>query len=214
MKDKNNKEIAEILFTYGQIKQDIQEKLNQFKKIGKRLKSKEIFKELCFCILTVQSKAENCWKCIESLDDTNLLENGNFDQILCLMKGVRFHKSKTKRIIEARWSLQTLIRLLKYETDATKIRQWLVKNVNGLGMKEATHFLRNIGKADNLAILDRHILRRLHKLGIIEKIPGSLSVKNYLEIEKKMQAFAKSIKIPVNHLDFVFWYQETGRIFK
>ncbi|HOK80205.1 MAG TPA: N-glycosylase/DNA lyase [bacterium] len=214
MKAKNNKEIVKILSTYKKIGKDIQKKFSQFRKIGKRLKDKEIFKELCFCILTVQSKAENCWKCIESLDDANLLEKGSSDEVMRRLKGVRFHKNKAKRIIEARSSLQILVRMLEYETDSTQIRQWLVENVNGLGMKEATHFLRNIGKADNLAILDRHILRRLHKLGIIEKIPESLSIKNYLEIEKKMQIFAESIKIPVNHLDFVFWYQETGRIFK
>ena len=214
MKSKRKKEIGEILAAYEQIRNDIEKKFRQFENTGSRLNKKEIFRELCFCILTVQSRAENCWKCIELLDNTGLLEKGSFEEISNRLKGVRFHNNKAQRIIEARSSLETLMHLLKQENDSKKIRQWLVKNIKGIGMKEATHFLRNIGLSDDLAILDRHILRKLNKLGIIKKIPESLSPKKYIEIEKRMQKFAKSIDVPASHLDFVFWYQETGRIFK
>jgi len=43
--------------------------------------------------------------------------------------------------------------------------EWLVKNLTGLGYKEAGHFLRNIGSG-KIAILDRHILRNLHALAL------------------------------------------------
>jgi N-glycosylase/DNA lyase len=93
-------------------------------------------------------------------------------------------------------------------------REWLVKNIKGLGYKEASHFLRNMGFGESIAILDRHILRNLHLLSVIEGIPESLSRVKYLLIEKKMAEFAKEINIPLAHLDLLLWYKETGEIFK
>jgi len=66
----------------------------------------------------------------------------------------------------------------------------------------------------NLAILDRHILKNLKKLSVIENIPGSLSRRSYLDIERKMRDFAEEIGIPMAHLDFVLWYRETREVFK
>jgi N-glycosylase/DNA lyase len=83
-----------------------------------------------------------------------------------------------------------------------------------MGYKEASHFLRNIGFADDLAILDRHILKNLKIFGIIEEIPKSLSKKKYLEIEEKMRNLANEVNIPLSHLDLLFWSKETGEIFK
>ncbi|MBE0557207.1 MAG: hypothetical protein IH628_08240 [Proteobacteria bacterium] len=91
---------------------------------------------------------------------------------------------------------------------------WLVKNVDGLGLKEATHFLRNIGRNGDLAILDRHILRNLKRYGVLRSIPRSLSGREYLRIEVRFHRFARAIGIPINHLDLLFWSRETGLIRK
>jgi N-glycosylase/DNA lyase len=74
--------------------------------------------------------------------------------------------------------------------------------------------LRNIGFEQDLAILDRHIVKNLQLLGVIEEIPGSLSRRGYLDTEKRMMEFSKAIQIPMSHLDLVIWYKETGEIFK
>jgi N-glycosylase/DNA lyase len=95
----------------------------------------------------------------------------------------------------------------------TEKREYLVKNVKGLGLKEASHFLRNIGH-NNLAILDRHILKNLHKLGVIEEVPRSLTKKAYLDIEEKFKRFSKKIGITMDELDLLFWSMETGKVFK
>ncbi len=92
-------------------------------------------------------------------------------------------------------------------------RELIVKHVKGLGYKEASHFLRNIGFR-NLAILDRHILKNLQKLKVIHKIPSNLNKKNYLLIEKKFYNFSKKIKIHMDELDLLFWSIETGKVFK
>lgn len=93
-------------------------------------------------------------------------------------------------------------------------RQWLVNKIDGFGYKEASHFLRNIGMGEEIAILDRHILRNLKETGIIEEIPESLSRAKYVQIEKQMIEFARQIRIPVSHLDLLLWYRGTGEIFK
>jgi Thermostable 8-oxoguanine DNA glycosylase len=97
---------------------------------------------------------------------------------------------------------------------AFELREWLVKNVLGLGYKEASHFLRNIGRNDGLAILDRHILRNLKRLGVIQSIPKSISRKYYLDIEQRFSKFADDLGIALDELDLVFWSTETGEIRK
>ena len=90
---------------------------------------------------------------------------------------------------------------------------WLVETVNGLGWKEASHFLRNIGYR-NLGILDRHILKNLRYHGVLFRIPETLTLKRYRLIEKKFQRFAEEIGISLNELDLLFWSRETGSILK
>ena len=91
------------------------------------------------------------------------------------------------------------------------VREEIVKNVKGLGYKEASHFLRNIGLGKDLAILDRHILRRLKSCGVLEEVPKSLTPKRYLEIEEKMRRFFKQVEIPLDHLDLLFFSMATGK---
>ncbi|HDD57123.1 MAG TPA: hypothetical protein ENF43_01225 [Thermoplasmatales archaeon] len=135
------------------------------------------------------------------------------------LKGVRFKKNKAKYIIEARktFTRENEIRIksvISSFSDSKKAREWLVKNVKGMGYKEASHFLRNIGFGEDLAILDRHILKNLRLLGVIEDIPKTLTKKRYMEIENKMRKFSRKIGIPLSHLDLLFWSKETGEIFK
>ncbi|MFH1352625.1 MAG: hypothetical protein ABIH68_03510 [bacterium] len=104
--------------------------------------------------------------------------------------------------------------MLKKKTDVKNLRRWLVKNVRGYGFKEASHFLRNIGRGTELAILDRHILKNLLALKVIRKIPGHLSAKDYLSVERKFLNLSRKIKIPAEHLDLLLWCRETRDIFK
>ncbi|MFR1676209.1 MAG: DNA lyase, partial [Fusobacterium sp.] len=99
-------------------------------------------------------------------------------------------------------------------TDVKEKREWIVKNIKGMAYKEAGHFLRNVGFGKEIAILDRHILKNLVKLEVIEDVPKSLTPKLYLEIEEKMKAYCKFISIPMDSLDLLLWYKEAGEIFK
>jgi len=178
-----------------------------------------IFAELCFCILTPQSRAEICYNAINELEKSNLLFNGDAEQIASLLKGVRFPRNKARYIVEARkfFTENNELRIkekIKEFNDVFALREWLSKNVKGIGMKEASHFIRNIGLSTDLAILDRHILKNLKELKVIDEIPKTITKKKYIEIEEKMRNLAKSLDITLAELDLIFWSKETGKILK
>ncbi len=97
--------------------------------------------------------------------------------------------------------------------DVLALRDWLIANINGLGRKEAAHFLRNIGYR-GLAILDRHILRNLMYHGVLRSMPTSLTPARYSIIEGLVRQFAVDIGIDMDELDLLFWSRETGEIRK
>jgi N-glycosylase/DNA lyase len=204
---------------YSIKKNEISFRLKEFENIWSARNDEEIFTELAFCILTPQSKAKSCWDAIVKLKDQNLLLKGNAEQIKQVLNCVRFKNKKAQYLGNARKLFMkdgrvSIRPFLNMFADIYECREWLVKNIDGLGYKEASHFLRNIGFGEKIAILDRHVLRNLNKLGIIEEVPGSISRAKYMELEKKMLEFSKQIDIPLSHLDLLFWYKETGEIFK
>ena len=200
-----------LIEDYKRKKKDIKKRLKEFGEVSKT-NAEEIFSELCFCLLTPQSNARHCDKAIQELKKTNLLFNGCIRAIRPVLRGKsRFHNKKAKYIVNAR---RCFDKSVLNANNACEIRERLVKKIKGLGYKEASHFLRNIGLGERIAILDRHILKNLKRYGVIKKIPSSVTARTYLDIEEKVRAFAKKIKIPLKELDLLFWSKETGEIFK
>jgi len=207
-----------LIETYNRKKSLIEKRLQDFKNNYKK-PDEELFAELCFCLLTPQSRAKLCWRAIELLKDKNLLLNGDEKQIKPYLNCVRFGNNKAKYIADARdfFSDNNKIKIkekLNEFNNMFGMRTFLVKNVKGYGMKEASHFLRNIGFYEDIAILDRHVLKNLVKHGAIKEIPKTITPKKYIEIENQMRSFAANINIPLSHLDLLFWSEETGEIFK
>lgn len=211
--------IRQLRSMYGTKKKEIVSRLKEFSAGIDNKNDRDILIELLFCLLTPQSKAFCCWEAIRKIDQGNLLLTGSEDEIKKKLHRVRFHNKKAGYLVGARvpfirngtLSIKTLLRTFSHSQEC---REWLVKNIKGLGYKEASHFLRNIGMGDDLAILDRHVLRNLLHFGVIQKMPASLGRTRYVEIEQKMAAFAHSLGIPLAHLDLLLWYKETGAIFK
>ena len=203
---------------YEQKRGAIEKRLQEFRQVYNQ-PDEVIFEELCFCLLTPQTKAKSAAKVIEKLKEKNLLLTGSAEEIKKWMAPIRFNNNKSQYIVEARKLLMEngTLEIKKHIDDAPDIfavRNWLVKNIKGYGLKEASHFLRNIGFGDDIAILDRHILKNMVKYGVISEVPASLTEKKYLEIEKKLIEFSKNNGIPPAHLDLVWWSEETGEIFK
>ena len=217
---KKNEYFYEIEKIYKEKQKDIEKRLKEFKEIWEKGSNEDIHAELSFCILTPQSKAVNAWKAITTLRENGLLFNGSAEDIVEYLNIVRFKNNKAKYLVALREQMQNekgeIITkdFFNSITDVKEKREWIVKNIKGMAYKEAGHFLRNIGFGKEIAILDRHILKNLVKLEVIEDVPKSLTPKLYLEIEEKMKAYCKFISIPMDSLDLLLWYKEAGEIFK
>ena len=199
--------MQDLIKEYEGKKEIIKKRLEDFNSV----KDDDLFYELCFCLLTPQSKAKNCWNSVLTLKARKFHEN-KFDPTKFL-DGVRFHNNKGRYLIEAKDKFSLLIEKMNDNVNPEELREWLVNNINGYGLKEASHFLRNIGYR-NLAILDRHILKNLKKYKAIEEIPKTLTKVKYLEIENKFKEFANKVGINMDELDLLFWSMETGEVFK
>ena len=202
---------TELISDYKDKKDDIRRRLHDFREAG-RGSAKDIFAELCFCILTPQSNARQCDKAIRELKKKGLLFTAPAGALTAVLKGKsRFHKKKADYLVAARRSFN---RSVLSGDNILDVRKKMVETIKGIGYKEASHFLRNIGLGRDIAILDRHILKNLKRFGVIGAVPSSISVKSYLSMEKRARSFAKKIGVGLDELDLLFWSRETGEIFK
>jgi len=211
--------IEEIRALYQAKRKEIRLRLEEFKGMWDKGTEEEIFAELVYCILTPMARGKMCSAAVDTMVRTGILFTGNRGRIERELIGARFIHKKSAYIVEAREKFLgdgsvCLKSILVLIDDGHKAREWLVRNVKGIGYKEASHFLRNIGFDQDLAILDRHIVRSLQFLGVIGEVPDSLSRRRYLDIEKKMMEFSRAVQIPMRYLDLVMWYKETGEIYK
>jgi N-glycosylase/DNA lyase len=187
----------------------VEKRIKEFKEISKK-SNDDIFKELCFCILTANFNAE------KSIEIQNKIGDGflNFSEKELEKKlrelGHRYPKTRAKYIVEARMFKDSLKNIL--ESNENDLRDWFVKNIKGLGYKEASHFLRNIG-FENFAIIDFHIIDLLVKHKLIKR-PKTLTKRKYFEIENILKRIAKELNINLAELDLYLWYMETGKILK
>lgn len=192
------------------IKLVIDKRVNEFRNFNKK-SNKELFKELCFCILTANFTAERGINIQNTIGDGFLtLTQAQLANKLKEL-GHRFPNTRAKYIVEARKHKDELKQLIKTKSEY-ELREWLVQNVKGLGYKEASHFLRNIGY-QNLAIADFHIVDILADHKLIEK-PKTMTKNKYLEVEKVLQNIGSKCNLCMSELDLYLWYLETGKVLK
>ena len=205
--------MQELRDFYSEKKEEISQRIGDFSQLRK-VDDETLFYELCFCIMAVQTSGLKSWKVAEKLKENGFLNTGINPKKFLREGYIRFHNNKTKHLLEARESFKNVMEELRTEKDPKQMREWLVENVKGFGMKEASHFLRNIGLTQELAILDRHVLRNMERHGFLEEFPKSLTKKKYLEIEQNFQKMAKTLKMKPAELDLLLWAKEVGVVFK
>jgi len=205
-------QLDELARSYKERRTPIRKRLKEFSEV----QPSDYFYELVYCLLTPQSSAKHAEQVV-SLLRTAGFHKKSINPVPFLRRKecyIRFHNTKSQHLLRMKVQFPAIAQKLSEPVLALELREWLVKNVLGLGYKEASHFLRNIGRNDGLAILDRHILRNLKRLGVIRSIPKSISKKHYLEIEQRFSRFAIDLGIAIDELDLVFWSMETGEILK
>lgn len=200
--------IRELISRIKTLEKEISPEVNRRTKQLKN--NKNWFSELCFCILTANYTAEGGIRIQNSVKDFSKLSKIQIEKLLRKL-GHRFPKTRAGYIYLAK-KHKNKLKSLKQMKNSLERREWLVKNIKGLGYKEASHFLRNIGFFD-VAIIDRHILSILIEYKIIKPIK-TITKKSYLEIENKLKILSKKTNLSLGKLDFYLWYMKTWKVLK
>lgn len=197
---------------YYKIEEEAELKLAEFA-VSKT--DKELFEELCFCVFAANSSAKMGLLAVNLLKD--VLHEGGFDLYLSKVKGkVRFFNVRSKYLaknfefVKKQGGLNNILN--RFE-DKYELRLFLKKNILGFGMKEASHFLRNIGFR-GFAIIDKHVLNVFYELGYIKSNKSPKNEEEYIKLEKKIIDFAKKHELDFDVLDLAFWSFKTGEIIK
>ena len=85
-----------------------------------------------------------------------------------------------------------------------QLRDWLLP-IHGVGPKTASWIARNWLDADDVAILDIHILRAGMLGGFFEQ--GLTVERDYLKLEQQFLAFARGLGVRASELDALMWLE-------
>ena len=213
--------IERVRATHRARRKEIRARLAEFEDVWRRGSDARLWEELVFCIFTAGASARMGLRSIEAVRSL-LIEGGpeEMSQALIDAGAHRFPIARpgyvvvTRDYLSERCGMRLRELLLSFE-DPIKRRDWLAgeRRIKGLGYKEASHFLRNIG-LKGYGILDKHVLRCLVDLEVLDS-PGPPSNRNdYLEKEELLRQFARDVRINFDELDLVLWSMKTGEVLK
>lgn len=211
--------IEQVREIYSARREKIRARIAEFEAVWQHGTDELLWEEMVFCFFTGGCSAKMGLRSIEAVRP--LLLAGSHEELMNALVGVhRYPRARSGYIVASREFLQSHCDLRLREklsgfSDDLERRDWLVKEkrIKGLGYKEASHYLRNIG-FKGYAILDKHILRSLAELGYIEnpQPPGTRA--KYLAVENKLKGFSEQAGIDFDELDLVLWSLKTGEILK
>jgi N-glycosylase/DNA lyase len=218
-RDKPPVTIEDLRATHRTRARDIRRRLSEFRDVWREGSDARLWEELVYCIFTAGASARMGLRSVEAV--RALLAEGAEEELARALGGVhRYPNSRSGYIVVTRdylredCGMRLRERLLSFE-DPLARRDWLARErrIKGLGYKEASHYLRNIGFS-GYAILDKHILRSLFELGVLESSTPPTTRGRYLAIEESLRRFAETLAIDFDELDLVLWSMKTGEILK
>jgi N-glycosylase/DNA lyase len=211
--------VAGILKVHSDRRNEIRKRIAEFRSVWEDGSDHRLWEELTYCIFTAGSSARMGLNAIEAI--RHLLIDGSREEMTEALKGkYRYIAARpgyvvvTRDYLKEHCSFRLREKLSSFD-DPLERRDWLAKEprVKGIGYKESSHFLRNIG-LPGYAILDKHILRSLFELGVIESSKPPTTRSRYLEVEQQLRGFAEKLNIDFDELDLVLWSMKTGEVLK
>ena len=197
------------------VKKMVEDRMDEFRQVHE-MDTYKWYEELVYCLLTAYASAVMGQRCGDALCYNNVLLEGSEDDIrrVLVETGHRFPNKRSEFIYNTRSLAPILKETIQGFDDCKEARKWLVENVKGLGWKEGSHYLRNIGYFD-LAIIDRHILNNLREFGLLDEDGRKgLTRKRYLAIEELLDVVAERLQLEPGELDLYMWYRKTGKVLK
>lgn len=192
----------------------------------------KLLSELVLCILSSQEKYEVALAVIKELRKQNALRvpknKTEFSEIKSQVKStlqkpveykshqrsytrrLRFFVKKTKYIIDTIENIYlndlTIHDILRQEECIQETRKNIINYSYGLGPKQASMFLRNIGYHTEFAVLDKHVIDYMKLMGLTKVSETNFSsISTYQKMEMKLKAYAESFNLSLMHLDLAIW---------
>lgn len=219
----NNYNIQNLSNAIASICPDIEARMEG---LTKPLEDRYLWWELSACILSSQVPYALAMAAADAIDSKNLLldRNTSLESLLSQLTEIlktpldidgqyrlyRFPMARARNLAAAYSVISSaapsFLDLLNSFDNAHDVRVWLVKNIHGIGPKQASMFIRNTGISYDLAILDRHVLSYMSKLGIYSGSNFSISgLKQYHQHEIALCKYAKKLDCQVGLLDWAIW---------
>jgi N-glycosylase/DNA lyase len=213
--------VERLRTAYIERRKEIRARLRDFRRVWQTGSDHRLWEEMVYCIFTAGASARMGMRSVDALRP--LLESGaqtEMTRALVAAGAHRFPNARPAYVVITRSYLRETCSMrlrerLKSFRDPLERRDWLAKDprVKGLGYKESSHFLRNIG-FKGYGILDKHIVRCLWELNVIDSPKPPTSRGRYLETESRMRQFAADTGIDFDELDLLLWSTKTGEILK
>jgi N-glycosylase/DNA lyase len=213
--------VADILATHKARRKEIRARLDQFRDVWRSGSDARLWEELVFCIFTAGASARMGLRAVDAVRP--LLMDGTREEMTAALRIAGAHRFPVERpgyVIVTRTFLRHHCNLglratLESFADPIERRDWLAheKEIKGLGYKESSHFLRNIGIMGH-AILDKHVMNCLADLKVVESAKPPATRARYLQSEAQLRSFARELRIDFDELDLVLWSMKTGEVLK
>jgi N-glycosylase/DNA lyase len=213
--------VEDIRAAHKARRKQIRARLDQFQAIWREGSDEQLWEELVFCIFTAGASARMGFRAVEAIRP--LLMEGRREDMTLALRTAGAHRFPIERpgyIVVTRNYLRehcdmALREKLRSFADPLERRDWLAreKGIKGLGYKESSHFLRNIGLLGH-AILDKHVMSCLLDLKVVDTSKPPATRARYLETESRLRSFAGEIRIDFDELDLVLWSMKTGEVLK
>ena len=213
--------VERVVATHRARRREIKKKLSEFDEVWRTGTDARLWEELAFCIFTAGASARMGLNSVNAV--RSLLLEGEPEEMTLALKEAgahRFPVARPRYIVTTRAYFRAnfdmaLRKRLRSFSDPFERRDWLAqeKQIKGLGYKEASHFLRNIGVKGH-AILDKHVMKCLAEVGVLDSSKPPSNRKRYLEVEQQLLQFSKDIRVNCDELDLVLWSMKTGEILK
>jgi len=191
---------------------------------------KSILRELIICILGSGVKYE-----FASAYTDEILSNFNFraisrnnsrllDELLTVLTSPTYCKIEKKQYKKYRYPTRgsqhversmkniydnhkSIKNLLKKELDTQDLRKKLIDLCPGIGPKQSSHFLKNIGYTEHVAVLDRHIVRYLEAAEKQKIRKDTLSRLDHYELlEQRFQKVTEKFPHSPSVVDQAMWF--------
>ncbi len=175
--------------------------------------------ELISCILGSQVTYETALVAANKINRAGLLKSpmkqysfSEFESSVfhVLTTSYRFAATKSNYIARTVWALYSdggnIYDLLNKLGSAGGARHAIGQIATGIGPKQGSLFLRNIGYTDELAILDKHVLQFMFMVRLLDRKQPSISYfRTYEKYEDKLRSYASSLGLSLGRLDYAIW---------